>query len=361
MEKNLNSSANLDFLRSVAISYVVIAHTLRFLNVDQIGRVELSIMGKLGVVLFFVHTSLVLMMSLQRQIADFGQHGFFKYFYLRRAFRIYPLSILAITSVYFFKLPMVTCTHPLSYSELDFQQLMSHLGLYQNFYKKPDILGPLWSLPFEVQMYIVFPLLFLLAKKVESTSILLAIWAGLSLVGNSLVPKIDNLNVTFSYYQIPNFIEWVPCFFAGVIAFHFYEKGTKQQLASWWLPVMLFLLVPVYILSSRFEKNFFVAIILGLTLPLIKEIKSTAVRFFSKQVAKYSYGLYLCHYISLYFAFELLSSYSWTVRWLAFVSSLVGISMLSYHLVEQPFINFGNRIVFSRKPKNGAHVSYKAA
>ena len=54
--------ANLDFLRSVAVLLVVYAHTLLYCGrLDLIGWA-----GLIGVCLFFVHTSLVLMWSLER-------------------------------------------------------------------------------------------------------------------------------------------------------------------------------------------------------------------------------------------------------------------------------------------------------
>src|SRR5580658_10043359 len=57
-------SANLDFLRSAAVLFVVVFHLLLFFQRDHLGHFNLP-MGHWGVMIFFVHTSLVLMFSLE--------------------------------------------------------------------------------------------------------------------------------------------------------------------------------------------------------------------------------------------------------------------------------------------------------
>jgi peptidoglycan/LPS O-acetylase OafA/YrhL len=59
--------------------------------------------GQLGVLLFFIHTSLVLMMSLAR--LEKSEGGLAARFYIRRAFRIYPLAIVAVLSVVALQIP----------------------------------------------------------------------------------------------------------------------------------------------------------------------------------------------------------------------------------------------------------------
>ena len=84
----------------VAVLLVVQAHLTGFFGVRSYWFFEPSLLGGLGVVLFFVNTSLVLMMSLERQ--EQLSEGRFLYFVflIRRAFRIYPLSIVFCMFVY---------------------------------------------------------------------------------------------------------------------------------------------------------------------------------------------------------------------------------------------------------------------
>jgi peptidoglycan/LPS O-acetylase OafA/YrhL len=85
----MKDSPNLDLLRTCAVSFVVLAHVQDFVpgwgwgfNVHPLGRI--------GIALFFVHTTLVLMMSLERHGSAAGP------FLVRQFFRIYPLSVFMV-------------------------------------------------------------------------------------------------------------------------------------------------------------------------------------------------------------------------------------------------------------------------
>ena len=55
---------NLDMLRALAVLLVLGDHFLKIEGVTQMAGVEINWIGRLGVAFFFVHTSLVLMLSL---------------------------------------------------------------------------------------------------------------------------------------------------------------------------------------------------------------------------------------------------------------------------------------------------------
>jgi hypothetical protein len=84
---------NLDFIRAFAVLCVVLRHIASALAIPSTPWFQPQALGIFGVLLFFVHTSLVLMLSLDRQ-----QHRrvtpawrFYCSFLVRRFFRIYPL------------------------------------------------------------------------------------------------------------------------------------------------------------------------------------------------------------------------------------------------------------------------------
>jgi len=80
--------ANLDALRCTAVLLVLFAHLLMVLghlDVPVSKNLGVRDLAQLGVLMFFIHTSLVLMMSLQR----LGPCKATARFYIRRAFRIY--------------------------------------------------------------------------------------------------------------------------------------------------------------------------------------------------------------------------------------------------------------------------------
>src|SRR5207248_1672094 len=86
-------SANLDFLRAVAVLLVLAQHLLRRFEVGA----RIPAIGTFGVFIFFVHTCLVLMYSMER--SGLGGKALFGNFYIRRIFRIYPLCILWLLSI----------------------------------------------------------------------------------------------------------------------------------------------------------------------------------------------------------------------------------------------------------------------
>jgi peptidoglycan/LPS O-acetylase OafA/YrhL len=92
------SRPNLDFLRSLAVSLVITDHALLFAGIRQIGPFSTTWLGGAGVYLFFVHTTAVLMWSLERNSGLLA-------FYVRRALRIYPLAIATLLAGIVLRLP----------------------------------------------------------------------------------------------------------------------------------------------------------------------------------------------------------------------------------------------------------------
>jgi peptidoglycan/LPS O-acetylase OafA/YrhL len=160
------ASANLDLLRAIAVLLVLLNHLTRHYHYDHFDGV-----GIFGVLLFFVHTSLVLMYSMQR--SHLTGLALVRDFYIRRFFRIYPLSILAVLTAVALHLHadgrgLTTGQHPGPI------ELVSNLLLIQNLTNSNSIVGPLWSLPLEIQMYLFLPFIFLWKKR----SVEFCFWRG---------------------------------------------------------------------------------------------------------------------------------------------------------------------------------------
>ena len=181
------TSSNLDFLRSVAVLLVLAQHLSLRTQLARIGWVQTDSLGLFGVLLFFVHTSLVLMWSMERS----GLRGgpLLKDFYVRRVFRIYPLSVFAIVVAVALHLDSnVNGVAGLSYGALPSKlAIASQLLLVQNLVHIKSIVNVLWSLPFEVQMYLFLPVLFIWARRRRAFFPLLALWA-VSLFGAWISP-----------------------------------------------------------------------------------------------------------------------------------------------------------------------------
>src|SRR5690242_19156649 len=100
----MNEYTNLDVLRSTAVLLVLFSHlimALGRLDEPMLQAWGIRDLARLGVLIFFIHTSLVLMMSLQR----LGKVNVASRFYVRRAFRIYPLATVATVATLLLKIP----------------------------------------------------------------------------------------------------------------------------------------------------------------------------------------------------------------------------------------------------------------
>jgi len=308
---------NLDLLRAVAVLFVLVSHTITVVG----GKMtfDLHRWGQLGVVLFFVHTALVLMQSLERQ--QLTGSTMFKRFYVQRIFRIYPLSIV-----------FVVCIFILGSAEWTPFEMFSNLTLTQNLFYVRYANGVLWSLPLEVQMYISLPFLYLFFRN-RPVSWLLGLWV-LSIPVAYAVPSISGrINV----------LQFVPCFLGGVIA---WRLQGNAKLPGWtWPPLLAACCAAFYLMADPWNNDYgrwVVCIVLGLIIPQVRQLELPSLNAFSKTVATYSYGIYLFHYPLLDFAFNTLADRPYAVQWAVFLLTVTGIPFVAYHLIEHPMVRLGH-------------------
>lgn len=160
---------NLDVMRSLAVVLVLIDHAALFVGVRMWHGWDLRWIGVFGVYLFFVHTCLVLMWSLERRPHTLD-------FYVRRAFRIYPLSMLVVAFI-----TITHFEHMYAPATLTKGLVLSNFLLIQNLWPHKNIMGPLWSLPLEVEMYLLLPALFVFARRERAIWPFLLFWSLLAL------------------------------------------------------------------------------------------------------------------------------------------------------------------------------------
>ena len=328
-------SRNLDLLRSAAVLFVVVFHVLLFFQATTLAGINLHAIGHWGVLIFFVHTSVVLMFSLERQISRAPNNPWFGSYYARRVFRIFPLSVLIICAVYLLRLP-VAHLHAGSFQavHLNHSELASNLFLVQNVTHTDSIIAPLWSLPYEMQMYLALPLLFLIARTSRNAIAVSGIWI------LSVLAAATSLHI--HRYQIPDVLIYVPCFAAGVIAYKLAESRTFKLPFLGWPPVLA-AITALYLYSPSVQTGWICCLLVAAAVPQFRDMR---VSWFSKacqQVCRYSYGIYLTHFIAIWLAFVALHSLPMGIRWLAFLASLVLFSVLLYHTVETPMVELGRQ------------------
>jgi len=331
-------SPNLDFLRSLAVLLVLGSHILLAFGLPWEGTV-IAAAGQLGVLLFFIHTSLVLMMSLAR--LEKSEGGLALRFYVRRAFRIYPLAMVAIVAVVALQIPK---TPLVAFQAASAGELWSNLLLVQNITRARSLLAPLWSLPYEVQMYLALPFLYLFGKRVRKPLLLIVFGVVVSYVEHALAAR----------FGWPPLATYAPWFFMGIAAFF---RRPARQLPAWlYAPCLIFVVIAELLLNDRTSRwaswtGLALAASFCLLLPMFREIEIPAAKKTFHWIAKYSYGIYLSHMAILWFAFAGMAGQPVALRAVVCIAMLVAVPVLLYHAIEDPFIRLGAALARGRSAK----------
>ncbi len=341
MSAPANSSANLDLLRAVAVITVMIDHlvpTLVYRGFAVPGTLAAFTehIGHAGVLAFFVHTSFVLMFSLERMAARPAPRLTAR-FYLRRLFRIYPLAIACVVAVVVLGLPAATW-HPSSPPSIEV--IVANLLLIQNLVSGHSVLIPLWSLPYEVEMYVVLPALYFVARRVDGARWIAGLLA-LSIVGGYAVAALAGGHL--------NIFAYVPCFLAGVLCFTLRGRLPRELPGFAWT-IFVLLLIGAYCLvhwgapHAIYWVGWLYCVILALGFRGFADLRHPLVNRVTQRIATYSYGLYLLHVPVLHVVFGVLRVRSLATGLVAYAALSTVAAVLAYHLIEAPMMSLGRRL-----------------
>lgn len=333
-------SPNLDLLRATAVLLVLVFHLLLFFEGGSQIPYYLKGIGRWGVLLFFVHTCLVLMFSLERQQTDSPGKSVFWPFMIRRCFRIYPLSVVIVLTVYLFHLP-VSEVHAGSCvpAQLHPAGLLSNLTLTQNLSHQESIVAPLWSLPYEMQMYLFLPLLYLIVRYFRNVVPVFGMWF---LAG--LAATIAARSIHLQRLGIYDFLTYAPCFLSGVIAYKL-SKNRSLRLPFLLWPLAIGVITFLYLSDAwNNDMSWICCLLVGVLLPQFCEMNSQVFQTICRSIAKYSYGVYLTHFILIWWGFQDLRGLGRPLQWFLFLSATVAVPVFLYHVVEEPMIRLGSRV-----------------
>src|ERR1019366_7835729 len=116
--------------------------------------------------------------------------------------------------------------------------LAANLLLIQNVTRQKANPGPLWSLPLELQMYLVLPGLFLFASRVKSSWAMIAFWwttvalwfsVGLS---TGLLPLSEG-GLRSPVEALLKFTRFAPCFLPGIVAYKLWRQPRRLPGFIW--------------------------------------------------------------------------------------------------------------------------------
>jgi peptidoglycan/LPS O-acetylase OafA/YrhL len=303
-------------------------------------------LGHFGVLLFFVHTALVLMMSMER----LGMAGWnlYKAFVIRRLFRIYPLSILSVCFVVCFRVPSIPWSG--SYEWVGWPVFVSNALLTQNLTQSSSVICVLWSLPFEIQMYAILPLLFMLILRFPSPRATVGVWSvAVGVAAAEYIARPAGFNADFLLAR------YFPCFVAGVFAWRLMSNVRARRLPGWaWMTFLLFLVVAYRLVSflrawgpsawgTDLLNDWLFCAAVGLAVPHFLEIRNRCLKSISSQIARYSYGIYVSHIPILWLCFVRFQIASGILSAALAVLLTALTSVLLYHSLEDPAIRVGKR------------------
>jgi peptidoglycan/LPS O-acetylase OafA/YrhL len=325
-------SHNLDLLRALAVSLVLVDHTLKFLVTDVwFGRFDINWLGRLGVAMFFVHTSLVLMLSLER--SGLSGWAMIKNFYVRRAFRIYPLAVAIVIFTFLIGIPQsVIAPHVIHPAPRTLGVLVSDITLTQNLTNSANLLGQLWSLPIEVDMYLMLPMLFTLAIDYPRMFRFTAWPIAVLIASHNRLAWIAASTAGF-----------IPCFVPGVLAFNLSKRYRSVLPASLW-PVVLLAIIVGFMLMPSWRAAWIVCLILGVSVVFFREQPNQLLNRICHAIAKYSYGIYLGHTFCIWAAFVACARLPFIAQLAIFGTLITSVPYLLFRFVEQPGIELGKRL-----------------
>ena len=331
----LNYRKEIDFLRALAVTFVIIFHFYPSFLPN----------GYLGVDMFFVISGFLI--SYQIFISVKERKFSLKEFYIRRLKRILPASIFVLVAVFIISKFLLIDNDFLKF----YQSLIYSLFFSSNFffwfdggYFGPnDELKPLlhyWSLAIEEQFYLIFPLAFLFFLKFfKKNSNLISLV--LIIIGISLF-----LNITLIYLggAIPAFFLmptriWNLCF--GVLAMLLFINNNKThsefEIIFYVSLIFLSLFIEVEFIPKNLLIVFSCFMLLKKKFPKKFILKNIIENKLIAYIGLISFSLYLWHwpllvFLKYYFVEDLTHSLK-----IFLIFTVFFLSTFTYHFVEKNF------------------------
>jgi peptidoglycan/LPS O-acetylase OafA/YrhL len=343
----------LDGFRGCAVLLVVLVH---YLPHGGLGPLAFGAsMGWTGVDAFLVLSAYLITGILYRQR---GADDFFQNFYMRRALRLFPL--------YYFILLLTVAATP--FLHIHWRLWHVPLFLYATNYALlkgqslgclgPLTFGHLWTLALEEQFYLLWP--WVIGSRLSREALVRICWIGLAVTLCLRIVLVGHVNAWFLYESLPTRIDSL---FAGALL----ALAPLPSVRTAWIGMMSAAAVLAAVVVSTHTGSFaskpmasfgysVLAVLYASLLTLGLHEQTLVARFLSLRVlrfyGRYSYGLYLWHYI---FTVQVHRFISWmasvipipaAASLLSFAVVLLGataVAVLSFRFIEEPFLRLKQR------------------
>jgi len=359
---------NLNGLRFIAAFLVIIHHIEQFKSICKIenywGKIPfINIIGKLGVVLFFVLSGFLITYLLLAEEHSFKKISI-KKFYMRRVIRIWPLYFLIILLAFLILPNMQVFNLPGYGKDVIYSNLMWKLILYVLFF--PNLVLSLfgvvpyashtWSIGTEEQFYLVWPLVLKYIKRYRMLLMIVIIMSYLVIKFFLLSSYGDNIPYSYVikafWYSFP-----IDCMaIGGMFSILLFQKSKYLKYIIrndlFYISiclVSLLIIMGVYVPYIHYE---FYSILFGIIIinfAVNDQIKISLENKTLNYLGNISYGLYMYHPIVIVLVLYIGLSFNIQTNWVIYPLSLIFtivIAALSYKYFESFFLKFKAR--FSR-------------
>ena len=340
----------IDSLRFFAIFPVIILHfntsyNRLFTNMFIVNKSvfdEYINVGVWGVELFFAISGFVISSPFLMNYFENSNTYSIKKYYLKRLFRIEPPFIVSLIIIYLINLFLLTYSFSESISHFIATLFYSHYFIYGVW---SNINPVTWSLETEIQFYIIFPFIFIFAKKYRISLFV------------SLLCVLYFISILFPYTEIYNcnlqksFFPYLHYFIIGILFSIFYinfknEYFEKKNII---FDIITILIVPAIYFAKVHLNVFCVDLLIFLFFLSIFKLKHLKFIFCSPIISTIGgmcYSIYLLHYSCIYVFLTILKRlnlgyftchYGFTFVFTSFF--LLIVSSIFYVIFERPFMN----------------------
>jgi peptidoglycan/LPS O-acetylase OafA/YrhL len=315
-----------------------------------LDHVGIRVNGGIGVTIFFVLSGFLITWLLLKEEAKWGSISL-RFFYLRRALRIFP-------AFYVFWFLVFIVLGVMRHRPVEWGQAITSFFYVSDYYQATtgNWNGPAfhaWSLSIEEQFYLLWPLSFMLLQKNESRLRVLlflvpSIWM------YRLVLIIAGVSQNYIYSALDTRADQllIGCALALTL---FLGRGTRTWTAvtssAWaWLPTLSLFVLSIaafnrYSAAYRDTIGFIVDGLLSAVLLVQGLAFSPAwlnwppIRY----VGRISYSIYLYHMLGAPFGLSLARRFPEPVRVASAIAASIALGSFSYWVIEQPFLRLKER------------------
>ena len=353
----MNTNDKLDYidaLRGYAILGVVAVHSLMG-KVDVFGSSIIGL-GAKGVQLFYIMSAFTLMLSFKNTIVKNKSN---LNFFIRRFFRIAPMFYLAIIVWLYLSVDIIYVYN--DYRKISIGSIISHFflihGLNPNW--QDSLVPGGWSVAVESIFYILCPFFFLKITSLKNA----ILWFLASLyIGSLITYLLSNLNIIpFSWKRDLWLYGYFPnqanVFLVGFLLYYLQFESNFKIVKI--LIFLLLLIIPNFLIYRllNFEVHNEINILVTYSfIFLFFLVKNKRFEFlkpnFIQVIGKFSYSIYIIHFIVLYFISRYKLDILFTNNTINYIfiflitliiSTLV--SSITYKYIEQKFISLGKYII----------------